>query len=895
MTDPAAVSQPRPADQTLPGVRLPVARFRLDNGLTVVVQSDRSSPVVAVSVTYRVGSSDEKPGRSGFAHLFEHLMFQGTRSLKPQEYPRLIESNGGEDNAFTVRSRTTYYETVPRNALELALWAESERMHTLQVDARALANEKNVVLEEMRKNYLNTPYAKAMQADLAEAVFSRWENRHTTIGEAADVQGAALDDVRSFYKAHYAPNNAVLTMAGDVAPEEGLALARKYFAQIPASPVPAPGDLSEPPLQGEVRRVVEDSLARNERVVVAWRSPQRGGKDYWALELLRRVIDSDESSPLYQKLVKQDALAVATGARFPWFQSHVDMRGPDVFGVVALPRPQAGLDALLASLDSVVASLSREGPAEADLARAKAQLRLSWLRELEQLTDRANFLGSYAAFVGDPAGLFEDLDAATRLSAEDLRQAAERWLRGAGRAVLHIVPGTPQAPSPRSEIPVPAQEPRQPGQAPPPVLPAPVAALSPVRRFALDNGLSVALIEDGRLPLIEARLSLPGGDVGEEPQERALATAAAGLLLAGTARQDAASVARSLEGLGYSLGVESRLERIVLEGAGLIENAPAFFAQLAEILTEASYPAGEVELWRDQTKQGLKDIRQKPGYMIQEKVHAELFAGHPYENRGLSDEEVDAVTSQRLNAFHAAAFRPSGATLVLAGPLGVDETKAMLERALGGWRGELPRKPLPPLPAARPGRVDFLDRPGSQQVNLTIAQWVPLTVHDDDFLIFQIATHILGGSATARLFTKLREEKGYTYGSYAGAGARELGALWSATAETRPEVAQLALDAMRAEIARLREQPIDPAELANAKRFLAGQFLMQLASMDRVAGFVDRRLFEGRDPARVAAQFVKRLDALTPEQVRQAARAYLAPDRMLVVAVGDAKTLAPLR
>jgi zinc protease len=297
-------------------LKLPVDSFTLPNGLEVLVNSDASSPMVAVSITYRVGSQDERPGRSGFAHLFEHLMAQGTKSLKPREISQLVESNGGSRNAFTTRTNTTYHNLIPRGALELVLWAEAERMHTLDVDARALALEQQVVLEEKRLRYDNAPYRFAQDQRMAETAFAKWENRHTTIGETADIRDAKLQDVRDFYALHYGPANAVLALAGDLTLEEARALVERHFARIPRKPAPPRPDLSEKPLAQDAWTRVDDPHAKTPRLMIGWHGPARASRDFWALTALAEILSGQDESPLYQALVRERKTALARPRAF---------------------------------------------------------------------------------------------------------------------------------------------------------------------------------------------------------------------------------------------------------------------------------------------------------------------------------------------------------------------------------------------------------------------------------------------------------------------------------------------------------------------------------------------------------------------------------------------------
>ena len=894
---PAAASIPIDApssSEETPRLKLPAKTFVLPNGLTVVVHTDRTSPMVAVSVTYKVGSQHESKGLSGFAHLFEHLMAQGTKSMKPREISRIIESNGGVRNAYTTRTNTTYHSVVPKSALKTVLWAEAERMSTLNVDERALALEQQVVLEEMRKNYTNAPYANARNRDMAEIAFSRWENQHTTIGEAADVRGARLEDVRAFYQAHYAPNNAVIALAGDVTEAEARELAGRFFGPLePRAIAPKPA-LDEAPLTGETRRVVEDKFAKVPLVMAGWHAPERGTKDYWALNVLAKVLGSGEESPLYQALVKRSKLALSASPASSWWTAHYNPGGPDLFGLFISLKPGASADTALAITDAVLARLADEGPDAVQLASVKTGLELAWTKGLEQLIDRAQLLSSYAALVGDPSDLPRDLESLLSVTAQDVRDALNRWVIGRGRAVVEAVPAPSLSlPADVPTPPIPAERERAAGDPRPEIDPQPAAPLPAIERFTLSNGLKVAVVKDARLPLLEARLEITGGRLAERAGEEGLSAAVSELMESGAGGLDAKAVAARFSALGYKLDVSRSLEDFSLEAAGLSRNSGEFFRAVADLLTGASYPEEEVALWKENKAEELKMTRSKPDFMSSERVKSELFGAHPYGRPALTDAQLSAIGRAKILAFHRRALSPGGATLVVTGDADPAALRAQLEAAFAGWNAPSAAETAPPLPAQAPGRTSLVDREGSKQANLTIAQAIELKPADPDWLAFSVMNHILGGSATSRLFLNLRVDKGYTYGSYARVQTLDRGTLWTATAETRNEVARPALEEMRKEISKMRDEDVPEATLDAVKRYLAGVFLLRNSSIDSQADVLSSYERTGRSAERELATYLERLNALTPADIRRAAQRYLDPSRMAVVVVGDEKTLKP--
>ncbi len=879
----------------IPSLSVPVKTFTLKNGLQVVVHTDKTSPVVAVSVTYKVGSKDESKGLSGFAHLFEHLMAQGTKSLKPREISHLIESNGGVRNAYTMRSNTTYHSVVPKSALKTVLWAEAERMSTLNVDDRALALEKQVVLEEMRLRYTNSAYAKARDAGMAETAFGKWENQHTTIGEAEDVRNAKLEDVRAFYLAHYAPNNAVLSLAGDVTEAEARELAERFFGPLEPrviSPEPA---LDEPRMTGETRRVVEDKFAKVPLLMTAWNAPARGTKDYWAMTLLGEILGAGEDSPLYRSLVKDAKVALGVNTNFPWWTGAFNPGGPDLFGLMTSLKPGVGADAVLNLMDAVLSKMAAEGPSESQLAAAKTTMELSWTKDLEQLIERAKTMGSYAAMVGNPEDLSRDFAQLMSITAADVQAAMKEWIVGKGRAIVEArpTPDLAQAVDPETP-PVPAQKPRPEGDPRPEIDEQRPAKVPDLSRFTLSNGLKVVFARDSRLPLLEARLSIPSGRTAEREGEDGLSAAMSELLLQGAEGRDARALSAAFGGLGWKLDVSRGLESLNIDAAGLSRNSAAFFKELALVLSAPTFPEDEVALWKENKVEEMKIQRSKPDFMANERMKAELFGSHPYGKPALSDEQIKAITREKTAAFARRALAADGAVLVLTGDAEPAALQAALEAAFAGWTGEASAKaPTPELPALKDAALALVDRPGSKQANLTISQTIGLTPSDPDYLAFLVMNQILGGSATSRLFVNLRVEKGYTYGAYSRPQVLEKGVLWTASAETRNEVAAPALAEMRKEIVRMRDELVPELTLGAVKRYLAGLFLLKLSSIDYQADSLAGYERNKQSAEAEMASYLARLDALTPEDIRRVAQKYLTPDKMVTVVVGDAKILRP--
>ena len=384
-----------------------------------------------VEVVYNIGFRIEPKERTGFAHLFEHMMFQGSAQAKKMEHVSLIQQAGGVVNGSTRLDYTNYFEVLPSNALELALWLEADRMRSLDVSAENLKNQQNVVSEEVRVNVLNQPHASFEWLDLWQRANTNWSNAHNFYGDLAHLEAATLDDVRNFFKTYYAPNNAVLVVVGDVSAATVRQLAEKHFGNIPRQQMPPPPDVSEPPQKEEKRFTREDNLARTPALAVGWHLPERMSKDFFALSVLDPLVVGDESARLHQKLVRQDRLAMAVSGAFNLLGNNWDVKGPMLFTLRVDYLNDKTAAQVLDAVESVLADIRTNGISEAELAQAKTAMRSAFLEELEggfmPRFGRANLLGVFALFDDDPKRINTILAELDKVTVADVKAAAGRW------------------------------------------------------------------------------------------------------------------------------------------------------------------------------------------------------------------------------------------------------------------------------------------------------------------------------------------------------------------------------------------------------------------------------------------------------------------------------------
>ena len=457
----------------------PLEEFKLPNGLRVVLSPDPAIPVVSVAVYYDVGSRNEKEGRTGFAHLFEHMMFQGSENVPKAAHFQYIFNAGGTMNGTTSTERTNYFQTLPSNYLPLALWLESDRMRSLKVTQENLDNQRNAVQEEKRLRYDNQPYVNAFLR-MNELIFTNPANAHSTIGSMEDLDAATIEDVQEFFRIYYAPNNAVMTIVGDFDSGEARAFVEKYFAGIPAQPVPPPVDVSEPEAVTVRKEVFNDPLAPAPAFVLGWKIPVRRTPEFYALSLAGTLLFEGDSSRLYQKLVKGDESVIS-------IEGGVDeRRGPSALYIFALPKPGEEVDKIRAQIFEEIKKLGRDGPSEAEMEKLRNSLCNDAVRGRQSTMYRAQRLAEFALYDSDPGLVDSELDHYLNVTADQIKNSIARYVDVENHVVLDIIPAamaTPASPQPPGDLHQPAapapQVPDKPPAEPESAVHAKVAEIKP--------------------------------------------------------------------------------------------------------------------------------------------------------------------------------------------------------------------------------------------------------------------------------------------------------------------------------------------------------------------------------------------------------------------------------
>ena len=421
-------------------IRIPIREFKLKNGLRVIMSEDHSAPTYAIAVTYNVGSRDERKGRTGFAHLFEHMMFQGSENVGKGEHFILVDMNGGSLNGTTNQDRTNYFQSLPANQLDLGLFLESDRMKSLVINQANLDNQRNAVQEERRLGVDNAPYGKTFEV-IGDLAYDNFAYKHSTIGSMEDLNAAEVKDVADFFRIYYAPNNAVLTLVGDFKTDEALAKVKKYFEAIPSQPTPQAPDMTEPEQKAERRTTIDDAFARAPRLDIVYKIPQGNTPDYYALSMLGQILSSGQSSRLYQKIVKERELAVQVGA------GAQERRGPSLFSVIAIVPPGKQLADVEQAIYEELERVKNEPVADWELEKIRMGIRRSRAQQLQSTLSRAVSIGINAVYYGDANVINEIENKYNAVTKEDIQRVARTYFKETNRTVVATVPKRAAAPA----------------------------------------------------------------------------------------------------------------------------------------------------------------------------------------------------------------------------------------------------------------------------------------------------------------------------------------------------------------------------------------------------------------------------------------------------------------
>jgi zinc protease len=875
-----------------PQVKLDYEKYQLANGLEVILRKDSRLPIVAVNLWYHVGPANETAGRTGFAHLFEHMMFQGSGHVGDDQYFKYLEGAGASFvNGTTDFDRTNYLEDVPANQLELALWLESDRMGFLldRLDQAMLSNQQDVVRNERRQSIENAPYSMG-QEEVYHLLFpEQHPYRAMVIGSHTDIQAARLEDVHDFFRRYYAPNNASLAIVGDIDVPKTKALVEKYFGTIPRGPAMEPVSAKTPAITAERRKVVTDKVELP-RAYLAWITDPIFKPGDAEAAIAARILGGGKASRLYKRLVYDKKIAQTVTAE------QQSLALGSVFQITATAKPGHAAEVLEAEIDAELAAMAQSGPTPEELDAAKNAISSQIVLSLENLggfSGVADRLNMYNQHLKDPGYLNRDLERYQAVTAEGVKRVASDKLAKNARVVVHVLPGEkvvppgPPTPPPVQKVArqIDSKEPWR-SQVPKPG-PLSTAPLPSARRFALSNGLQVYLVEAHALPIVTAYLAVRSGSAADPIQLPGLAGFTASMLDEGTTTRDALGIARDVEALGSSLSTGTSTDGSSVFSQSLKKNSERALAIMSEVALQPTFPATEVDRVRNDRLTALLQQRDSP-FQTAFKVMWSCLYGpdHPYGHVTLgTGPALQKMKREDLESFYRTHFTPANAALILAGDLSEGEAKRLAEAAFGSWKGGGREVPRPAAGVPAPEKVLIVDKKGAPQTAVVVAQ-LGVTRADPDYEKLNVMNQVLGGLFSSRVNMNLRERHGYSYGAFSFVSENRAVGPIIVGASVREDVTGASVREMMNEVATLRQQGITEEELKLAKESIARSLPALFETTQSTVGTIGQ-LYLYELPPDYYEALPKRLDAITGDEVKLVASKHLRPDEMKVIAVGD--------
>lgn len=890
------------------GLSIPFEKYKLPNGLTVVLNIDKSDPIAALAVYYHVGSSREVPGKTGFAHLFEHMMFQKSENIGEDQYFKNIQGAGGTLNGSTNQDRTNYYEVVPKNALEMAMWMESDRMGYLEntVTKSALVNQQNVVQNEKRESVDNAAYG-FNQGLIGKNLYPKGHPYSwTVIGEMEDLTAATVDDVRAFHKKFYAPNNATVVISGDINKEEVKAMVNKYFGEIPTGaniekrgPMPAT-------LGSTIKLYHEDNFAKAPQLTIVFPSAERYSKDSYALNFLGDLLAGSKKSPLYVILVKDRKLTSRVMTR----NGSQELAGSFMISVGA--NPDVNLTEVEKAIFEGFAKFEKDGFNEEDLTRIKAGFETRFYNSFASVQGKAFQFAEYTMFTGDPEYYKKDLAAIQAVTMADIKAVYNKYIKGKnfietsfvpkGKVSL-IVEGAKNAgiveedvtkaaevkASVTTEEPIVKTSTKLDRSVMPEIGPDPEVTIPSPWKTSLSNGIKVWGIEQNELPLVQYSVVIDGGHMLDKIEKAGVANLVASMMNEGTKDKTPEQLEDAIGLLGASIRVSSSNEDISVEVSSMTKNFEKTLALVQEILLEPRWDAEAFALAKSRIINNLKRNAASPDYLASNTLNKLIFGDNILATDATGTEaSVAAITIDDLKDYYNKYLSPSISKFLIVGDVDQSRVKAALADLNLKWMPKvvvIPEIKVPGSPDK--SQIYFVDVPGAKQSVIAIgAPSLPRT--DPDFFPATVANYKLGGSFNGIFNLILREEKGFTYGARSNIAGEKNYGTFIATSRVRTNSTLESVTIFKTEMEKYRKsiprEYIDFTKSSlmksNALRFeTLGNLLSMLNTMTSF---------------NLPDDFIKReekfIKDLTIEKELALANKYIDPAKMYYVVVGDAKT-----
>ena len=869
-------------------IDIPFEKFQLSNGLTVIVHEDRKAPVVALSIWYHVGSKDEKPGKTGFAHLFEHLMFQGSENNK-EEFIKEMELVGATDvNGTTASDRTNYFETVPTTALDMALWLESDRMgHLLGAIDQARLDEQRGVVQNEKRQGDNEPYGlvyeRILRASYPEGHPYRWE----TIGSMEDLNAASLDDVKQWFRDYYGAANTTVVLAGDIDVATAKEKMQKYFGAIEAGPPVARLESWIAPRNESTRDVMQDRVAQV-RIYRSWNVPPRNTADLTRLQLAAAVLGGSKTSRLYERLVYREQLADSVDVS-------VDAQElSSQFGLEV--DVKQGVDP--AQVEQVVAEewqrFLDKGPTEEELKRVKTSALAGMVRSVEKVGGRgkARVLAEGQVYNNDPASYKKGLQRMEAATVSDVQNAAKAWIaRGDYTLVVEPFPGYSAAKQDADR-----------SKGAPKVDSFPALSFPALERGKLRNGIEVVLARRSSLPVVQLSLQFEGGYASDQGRKLGTSSFAMAMLDEGTRTLDALQIAKRQEELGVGISAGAGLDSAAVSMDALKAQLKPSLALFADIVRNPAFADKDMQRLRGQWLATIAQERTQPTAIALRLLPPLVYGeGHPYAipltGTGTT-QSIQSLTTQDLADYHRDFIRPDNARIMVAGDTTLEEITRELDAVLGDWKAPSTplRKPVVEAVAAQPKpRVFLMDRPGSPQTLILAGETAPSS-RAPNYLEIRTMNAVMGGNFSSRLNMNLREDKHWSYGVQSLLPSAEGPRMFLMFAPVQTDKTAESIGEMLKETRDVNgARPLTALEIEQIRsgdvRELPGRFETTAAVLGAVVDIVRN----GR-PDDYVQTLKARIEGQKDDAVRAAAKEVIRPDSLTWIVVGDlSKIEAPVR
>lgn len=858
-------------------IDIPYTKFVLDNGLTLIVHEDHKAPIVAVNVWYHVGSKNEKPGKTGFAHLFEHLMFNGSENFD-DDYFQAMERIGATDlNGTTNEDRTNYFQNVPTSALDIALWMESDRMgHLLGAVTQAKLDEQRGVVQNEKRQGENQPYGKVWELISKGTYPAGHPYSWTVIGSMEDLNAASLEDVHEWFKTYYGPNNAVLVIAGDVNTQEVYEKVKKYFGDIPPGPPIAKHQVWIAKMSGTKRQIMQDRVPQA-RIYKVWNIPQWGTEELTYLDLVSDVLGSGKTSRLYKRLVYDEQICTSVQV----YASPGEIGSQ--FMIVATAKPGIDLKKVEESLDDELNKFLKEGPTEKELERVKTEFEASFIRGIERIGGfggKSDILAQNQVFGGSPDYYKKVLNWVRNATTKNLKDVAQDWLSdGVYILEVHPYPELKAIPSDVDRSKLPEQG------------PAPEIKFPELQKAQLKNGLKVVLAERHSIPVVNFNLVVDAGYAADQFALPGTSKLTMEMIDEGTKKRTALQISEELSLLGASLGSGSDLDVSYVSLSALKNKLDESLDIFADVILNPVFPEEDFNRLKAQTIAAIQREKVTPTSMALRVFPKILYGknhayGNPMTGSG-TEETVKKITRDDLIKFHQTWFKPNNSTLVIVGDITLDEILPKLEKLFDGWKpGTVPVKNISEVAHKEKSVVYILDRPGSLQ-SLIFAGHIAPSSSDPDDIAIEMMNTIFGGAFTSRINMNLREDKHWSYGASSflmGARGQRPFIVYASvqTDKTKESMVEI-----KKELEQIKTtKPPTEEELNKNKQneilALPGSWETMRSVLGSIVTIVKYNL-----PDDYYQKYPQKLQQLNLDDVKRATNKVIQPDKLVWVVVGD--------